>query len=327
MEGPLISVIVPVYNIEDYVRKCVESIMAQTYKNIEIVLVDDGSTDGSSAICDELAETDARIKILHTANGGQSVARNLGIKVSKGSYITFIDGDDYVTVDYILHLYELIKDHHADISITNYCIQRDGAKKPERKKDLSYVLLINRQEALEILLYKKHFSTSICGRLFRKALFDGLELLPGKVLEDLGFLYKLFDRAERLVYSSVVDYVYVQRSTSTLHTQSEAIIKDGVEIAEEMKQYITRKYPDLTEAVISRCFSSNVYCLKYISLRKLYRKEYANIRANIVKYRKSVLVNAAVSLKTRGAAFLSYFGIWFLRIVIAIYNALDPAGI
>jgi glycosyltransferase involved in cell wall biosynthesis len=327
MKGPLISVIVPVYNIKEYVRKCLGSIMEQTYKHIEIIVVNDGSTDGSSAICDELAASDVRIKVLHTPNGGLSVARNRGIKASNGDYLAFIDGDDYVTADYILHLYELMKEHSADISITNYCVQRSGAKEPERKKESFYVLLMNRREALEMLLYKKHFSTCAWGRLFRRSLFDGMEFPAGKTIEDFGLLYKIIDRAERLVYSSVVDYVYVQRATSTIHTQGEARIKDFVAFAEEMKQYIARKYPDMTEAAVSRCFSVNVYCLKYIPFQKLYRKEYAHIRANLVKYRKSTLINAAAPLKTRGAAFLAYFGIWFLRTAMAIYNALDPAGV
>jgi glycosyltransferase involved in cell wall biosynthesis len=327
METPLISVIVPVYNIEGYVRKCVDSIIKQTYSNIEIILVDDGSTDGSSAVCDELADSDARVKVFHTTNGGQSVARNIGIKASSGDYFAFIDGDDYVAADYILHLFELLKEYQADISVTNYCIQRDGGKKSKEEKVIPYVLFMNRYEALEMLLYKKYFSTSVCGKLFRRSLFDGVEFLSGKVIEDLGFLYKVFDKADRLVYSSAVDYVYVQRSTSTLHTRGEAIIRDCVVLAEEMKEYIICRYPDLTNAVISRCFSANVYCLKYIPLRKLYRKEYTNIRANIVKYRKSTFFNAAAPLNTRNAAFLSYLGIWFLRAVIAIYNALDPAGV
>ncbi|MDR1376546.1 MAG: glycosyltransferase [Synergistaceae bacterium] len=327
MEAPLISVIVPVYNIEKYIRKCVESIINQTYNNVEIILVDDGSTDGSSAVCDELAESDARVKVFHTTNGGQSVARNVGIKASNGDCIAFVDGDDYVTDDYILHLYKLMKDYHADISITNYRIQRDGAKKPKKKKEPLYALLMNRCEALEMLLYKKYFSTSVCGRLFRRPLLDDVEFFPGKILEDLGFSYKVFDRADRLVYGSTVEYIYVQRATSTLHTQGEAIIKDCAAFAGEMKEYIVCRYPNLTEAAISRCFSSNVFCLKYIPLRKLYREEYANIRTNILKYRKSTLLNAAAPSKTRGAALLSYLGIWFLRAVLAIYNALDPAGV
>jgi glycosyltransferase involved in cell wall biosynthesis len=327
MEGPLISVIVPVYNIEEYVRKCLGSIMEQTYKNIEIIVVDDGSTDGSSAICDELAASDSRMKVLHTTNGGQSVARNRGIKASNGDYIAFVDGDDYVAVDYILHLYELMKEHRADISITNYCVQRDGAKEPEKEKEPLYVIFMNRREALEMLLYKKHFSTSVWGRLFRRSLFDGVEFPAGKILEDFALLYKIVDRAERLVYSSVVDYIYVQRATSTLHAKGETIIKDLPAFSEEMKQYVTRKYPELTEAVVFRCFFTSVSCLKYIPFRKLYRKEYANIRANIVKYRKNTLMNAEALLKARGAALLSYFGIWFLRIAMAIHNALDPAGV
>jgi glycosyltransferase involved in cell wall biosynthesis len=325
MESPLISVIVPVYNIENYVRKCVGGIMEQTYKNIEIILVDDGSTDACPAICDELAETDARIKVLHTPNGDISVARNVGIKASRGDYITFIDGDDYVTPDYTLHLYELVKEYRAEISITSYCIQSEGAGQIQITKKPAYILVMNRHEALETYLYQKHFITSAWGRLFHRSLFSELEFPAGKVAEDQAIFYKLLDKAERVVYSSVIDYIYVQRSSSITHMQKDRMKNDSLEFLEEMKRYVTTKYPDLSDAVTSRCFKVNVYCLKYIPFRELYRKKHASIRADIIKYRRSVLANGAVPLKIRSAALFSYFGIWFLSIVFAVYNGIDSA--
>jgi glycosyltransferase involved in cell wall biosynthesis len=322
MENPLISVIVPVYNIEKYIRKCVESILGQTYKNIEIILVDDGSTDGSSVICDELGGIDARVRVLHTANAGQSSARNLGIKESKGDYITFVDGDDYVTADYVRHLYDLMEEHRADISMSNHHVRHEKEGQPRTQRRPTYVLVMSRFEALEILLHQKHFGTLVCGRLFQRSLFDGVEFPCGKIAEDMAILYRLFDKAETIVYSSIVDYVYVQRATSSFHAQKKKFVSDYIDVSEEMKRYIECKYPNLTGAVISRCFSANVNCLRKISFGEIYGEEYANLRANIVKYRKSVLANPNAPFRNRGGALLSYFGVGFLKTGLAIYKAI-----
>ena len=116
----LISIIVPVYNVEQYLRKCIESIKNQTYTNIEIIIVDDGSTDNSGAICDELKQTDNRIQVLHKKNGGLSDARNAGLKIAKGEFVGFVDSDDYIKEDMFETLYKLNKEHHSDIAIVSY---------------------------------------------------------------------------------------------------------------------------------------------------------------------------------------------------------------
>jgi glycosyltransferase involved in cell wall biosynthesis len=320
MENPLISIIVPVYNIEKYIRKCVDTITRQTYKNLEIILVAGGSTDGSSAICDELAASDVRIKVLRTVNGGQAVARNRGIKASRGDYLAFVDGDDYVTADYVLHLYELMKEHHADISITNYCIQRDSGKKRRIKERPSLVLSMDRYGALETFLYLKYFGPSCWGKLFHRSLFDEIEFPEGKLAEDLEILYKLLDKTEYVVYSSVVDYVYVQRLTSSTYTQKSKGEKDVLEILEEMTQYITNKYPNLSKAVICTCWGHSIRTLKFIPFLEIYKKEHSQVRDNIIKYRKIVLVNPKVSFNTRACAALSYLGIGTLWVCKAIYD-------
>jgi glycosyltransferase involved in cell wall biosynthesis len=320
LKNPLISVIVPVYNIEKYIRKCVDSIVKQTYKNIEIILVDDGSTDSCPAICDELATLDTRIKVLHTANGGSSVARNVGIKISKGDCITFIDGDDYVTSNYVLYLHELTKEYHADISITNYCIQHDGKEKLKEQKEHPYVVFMNRYEALDTFLHQKHFGPSVWGKLFYRSLFDEVEFPEGKVAQDLGIIYKLLDRANRVVYSSAVDYIYVQRSTSITYTQRDRLENDVPEILEEMTRYITAKYPDLEDAVTCCCFGHNIRNLKHIPFREIYAEKHKNVRDNIVRYRKSVLMNPKVSFNTRSCAALSYLGIGTLKVCKTLYD-------
>jgi glycosyltransferase involved in cell wall biosynthesis len=320
METSLVSVIVPVYNIEKYIRKCVGTIIEQTYKNIEIILVDDGSTDACPAICDELAGVDARIKVLHTANKGQSAARNVAVNMSKGDYIVFVDGDDYVTADYVLHLYELMKEYHADISITNYRIQRDDREKPKEKEEIPYVLFMNRHEALETFLYLQHFGTLSWGKLFHRSLFDNVNFPEGKISEDQAIIYKLLDRAERVVYSSVVDYVYVQRLTSTVHMQRGRLENDAFDFLEEMTQYITDKYSDLENAVAYYRFGHSFYYLKLAPFREIYKKKHMQIHDNIIKCRKSVLTNPKAAFSTSCYAALSYLGIGTLWVCKRIYD-------
>jgi glycosyltransferase involved in cell wall biosynthesis len=326
VENPLISIIVPVYNVEKYLRKCVGTLAGQTYKNIEIILVDDGSTDACPAICDETAEADARIKVLHTANGGQSAARNMGIEVSKGNYITFVDGDDYVTAGYVLHLYELMEERRADISITNYRLRRDDGEEINEEKinneeeRPSCVLFMDRHEALETFLYRQHFMQLPGGKLFRRSLFDDIEFPEGKVAEDLGIFYKLLDRAELVAYSSAVDYIYVQRLTSTMHAQGDRVENDALIFLEEMTRYIISKYPDLREAIAYYCFFFSFHNLKQVPFQKIYEKKRAKVRNNIIKYRKSVLANPKVSFSTRCYAALSYLGIGTLWVCKAIYD-------
>ncbi len=117
MKKPLISIIVPVYNVERYMERCLDAVVKQTYKNLEVILVDDGSEDRSGSICDRYASEDARFKVVHHQNGGLSAARNTGIKKATGEYITFIDPDDSITEDYIEYLYNLINKHEADLAI------------------------------------------------------------------------------------------------------------------------------------------------------------------------------------------------------------------
>lgn len=156
---PLISVIVPVYNVEKYLPKCIESICGQTFHNLEIILVDDGSTDDSGKICDSYKEKDARICVVHKKNGGLSDARNVGIDKCNGEYIAFIDSDDYVMRDYFEYLYALVERYDSDISICNCSYVYDGAESVDKNfKPLE--MNMKSHEALGIMLYQNYYDTS-----------------------------------------------------------------------------------------------------------------------------------------------------------------------
>lgn len=321
MSDTQISVIVAVYNTKDYLYRCVNSIIKQSYQNLDILLINDGSTDGSFEICNRLAEQDSRIRVIHQENCGLSVVRNFGIKNAQGSFITFIDSDDYVTQDYVANLYELIIKHNADISITSYIKKYDDDKMQlSTKRSKVYTLVMNKNEAMEEFLYQRHFTTAIWGRLFRKNLFDNITFAPGKTAQDVGVMYKLIDKANLVVYKSIPDYIYVQRMTSTVYSRKTDRERDSLFFAEEMYGFILENYPEFEQAVLSRCFSINIQILMRISFKDIYNKDHNTVRSNIKKYRGSVFRNPKARLKNRGCATLSYFGIWVLKIFLNVFS-------
>lgn len=211
MGEPVISVIVPIYNVEPYLRECVDSIVAQTYANLEILLVDDGSPDKCPEICDEYAEKDNRIKVIHQKNGGLAHARNVGIANSSGEYLTFIDSDDYVSNDYVESLYKGIAGFGADISIASFYPFKDN-EVCQLTSELCVYEIISKENAI-----RRYCSInarcsmpfiSACNKIYRKSLFDGIEFPKGKLYEDAFTTYKFIDRAEKVVYSKTQLYYY-----------------------------------------------------------------------------------------------------------------------
>lgn len=160
MNNPLITVIIPCYKVEQYLPKCINSVLTQTYTNLEIILVDDGSPDNCGNICDNYAQKDSRIKVIHKTNGGLSDARNKGIDIAHGEYITFIDSDDYVSNDYIEVLYNLLKENNAQMSIClPYCISEMN-ETIIRINNKNKKIIFNSEEALISMFYQKDFDTS-----------------------------------------------------------------------------------------------------------------------------------------------------------------------
>lgn len=257
---PLISVIVPVYNVEAYVRECVESIVAQTYPNLEIVLVDDGATDSSGTICDDLSAAHENVTCLHKENGGPSSARNYGVMQAHGEWISFIDADDYVSPFYLEVLYGAVASLGCPIACvsggTNFLdgeacslIDTDDAiPKPTEYGSADFERKI---------LYQQVTSGSQW-RLYHCDLVRSIPFPEDIVIgEDLACVYKLVHRAEHI---ALVDYhglyAYRMRPTSLIR-QSYRHVKgySAVTVAEQLYRDISEWYPDLAKAAASRCFS------------------------------------------------------------------------
>ena len=216
----LVSVIVPVYKVEEYLDTCVKSILNQDHTNFELLLVDDGSPDRSGEMCDAWAEKDKRIRVIHKKNGGLSDARNAGIDASKGEFLTFIDSDDYVTPDYISYMLNALLTYDADIAqgnITTFEQKLGTIGKDRHGADFEYRVFEKDNAIRDYLLYKTHYSNSTV-KLFRKTLFENIRFPVGKYSEDEYTTYRLVLRAVRTVCLPKYIYFYYLREGSIVRT-------------------------------------------------------------------------------------------------------------
>ena len=179
----LITIVVPIYNVEEYLNKCIETILCQTYENIEILLIDDGSTDNCGNICDLYAKKDSRVKVIHKENGGLSDARNTGIEAANGKYICFIDSDDYISPIFIETLYNLCKENNTKISQCSFNIVYDNNGKSEEAEQ--EVNIYTSEEMVKNLYNEKYVETVIvCDKLYDITLFKNIKFPKGKINED-----------------------------------------------------------------------------------------------------------------------------------------------
>lgn len=214
---PLISVILPIYNVAQFLPRCIESVCSQTYDNLEIILVDDGSPDDCGDICDKYAEKDNRIVVVHKQNGGLSDARNKGAEIANGEYITFIDSDDYVGIHYIETLVKAIEDGKASVSICDYNNVYDDMG---MEREESICNIFSNKECIEKIYHPICHGMEFVawGKLYKTSLFKNNEILypVGKIHEDTFTTYKLLYYAEKIVYVNYVGYFYRQRENSIM---------------------------------------------------------------------------------------------------------------
>ena len=217
MNAPLISIIIPIYKVEQYLRRCLDSIINQTYTNLDIVLVDDGSPDKSPQICDDYAAKDNRITVIHKKNGGLSDARNAGLDICKGKFISFVDSDDWVDANYVKALFDLLTETNTDIAIGNF-LKTDGSKKTPTGPIQHRTL--NPAEAIICCTRGDTPAFAIsCSKLYKKELFDKLRFPVGKYHEDEFTTYLLFYKSTSIAYTSQALYYYYSRESSIMTSQ------------------------------------------------------------------------------------------------------------
>ena len=213
-----ISIIVPVYNVEKYLENCIESILNQTFKDFELILVDDGSTDNSGKICDIYEKKDSRIKVIHKNNGGLSSARNTGLDIACGKYVGFIDSDDSIHPRMYEMLYDLIKKYESDISCCNYKKIYDIFKDEYENVNSLEVIEMSNIEAIKNL-YDKEIGVKLviaCNKLYRKNLFDNIRYKVGRLHEDEFMAHRILYNSKKITYVDNELYYYLQREGSIM---------------------------------------------------------------------------------------------------------------
>ena len=216
---PKISIIVPVYKAEPYLKKCIDSILNQTFKDFELILVDDGAPDRCGEICDEYALKDSRIKIIHKENGGQSSARNVGLDIAQGEYIGFVDSDDWIEPDMYKKLFKLLKNDNVDMVICNINSIKDK-KLRDRKKEKRKIILKKGKENILNSRYKDNFlGWGPCNKLYKKDILKNIRFLDGRIYEDVPFNIEVFNKINSYVYTNDKLYNYRQLGESTTRSQ------------------------------------------------------------------------------------------------------------
>ena len=209
----MISVIVPVYNVESFLERCVDSLINQTYQDLEIVLVNDGSTDSSGQLCDKLKEKDPRIVVVHKENGGLSSARNAGIAVAKGDYFGFVDSDDYIEPDMYETMLNAILAHGKDIACCGREIDIFG-QRTKNEFTLPQQKVYSREEAIEAVLYLQEMDVSACDKLYARHIFDDISYPVGKISEDAAIIFQILEKANGVVHVGKPFYHYIFRKNS-----------------------------------------------------------------------------------------------------------------
>lgn len=235
-----ISVVIPVYNAEKTLSTCVEAILEQTYGDLELILVDDGSGDGSGALCDRIAATDSRVRVFHQMNQGVSAARNLGLAKANGEYITFLDADDIVPANYLEILCETCQ--NADIAI---CDVVSLCGEIELTRFTHQEGLLNQSEALELLLTRRKINSGPCAKLYRRSIVEGLKFPPLKAYEDILFVRDAFCRAEQIAVTDRTEYRYIQNPEGAMSSFGKAPSADIVRASESLLEFIGKR-PDLS---------------------------------------------------------------------------------
>ena len=239
---PLISVIVPIYNVEAYLDACVSSILVQTYSNLEIWLIDDGSTDGSGSICDAFATADKRVRVVHKPNGGAGSARNHGLDVCQGEGIAMIDADDVIAPEMIFSLYALT-DAKTDLVECSFSTE---SLDPLVQNANVTVRNVDASAALRMHMRDEGFFQMPGTKLYRKTVIEKLRYPQDVAFEDEFFTYRVIGNCRRLVCTSAVLYFYRQREGSAMHAPFRASRVDGLLALQQRLEYVKNNFPELT---------------------------------------------------------------------------------
>lgn len=301
-----ISIIVPVYKVEEYLDCCIQSIVDQTYRDLEIILVDDGSPDGCGAMCDAWAEKDGRIKVIHKENGGLSDARNAGLEMAEGKYIAFVDSDDWIRPEMYEKLLAAMEKEKADISACNIlsCFP-DG----ESAYGCDEYTVGDPEKILSMLYDDTKYPVCAWNKLYRRELWDALRFPVGKICEDAFTTYRLVDKARKIVQIPEALYCYRIRESSIMTSEFSAKRMDEEEAWRCNYEFVKQRYPGVFQAAF------DFYLLKVNVLlhtipkdkRQEFPGEYGYLRGILRKNLGYITFQSQLGLKQRLKLLMDYF--------------------
>ncbi|MFS0861494.1 glycosyltransferase family 2 protein [Fredinandcohnia sp. 179-A 10B2 NHS] len=259
--NPKISIIVPVYKVEKYLQKCVDSILTQTFKDFELILINDGSPDNCGDICDEFANMDSRVKVIHKENGGQASARNRGLDIARGDYIGFVDSDDWIEPDMYEILYSICQENKCDIANCSSIIHYPNRRITNGGHSL---IIHNRNQAMRALIEGDLYDEVVWTKLIKRELFNELRFTEGIMYEDTDFTYKLIHRSKKVCCIGAPKYNYIKREDSTMERALKNISIDRVLIYENMSNFISSNYPKVGKMVALKLANSAMVVLNLI---------------------------------------------------------------
>ena len=304
-----ISVIVPVYNVEAYLERCVESILKQTYSNLEILLVNDGSTDKSGELCDQLALRDQRIRVIHKENGGLSDARNRGIDEASSDLIGFIDSDDYIDEDMYETLYRHLRESNADLSM---CGHYDVFHQiPEKQVSEIKTWNLSSEEAIKMVMEAKVLSVTAVNKLYKKELFNHLKFEVGKIAEDAFIMIRLLDQCQKVVATNEKKYYYVHRENSITTQKFSLKFLNVIEAYEQNANIIREHYPAIADVATMRLNWAYFYVLDRLLIDSDFKDKL--LEDKLIHYLKQNRVNILRDARFTNARKISFLALLFSR--------------
>ncbi len=313
----MISIIVPVYKVEPYLDQCIQSIVDQTYSNLEIILVDDGSPDQCPQMCDAWAERDQRIKVIHKENGGLSDARNAGLAMAAGDYIGFVDSDDFIAPAMYEVLLQQMMDTDSDISAGGVTLFRDDGD--HRMLTQPGMIVLENADAMEALLKETHLKQPVWYKLYKRAVVEGILFEKGKYHEDVFWSYQPIAKARRVCVSDTPLYYYRQREDSIMGSSFSEKRLDGLEGMEQRYRFICEQYPQFAAHEKAGLYGYTMYLMQKV-LRSAQSEEMNAVRDRLMAYAKRYRPNFFELIKMplnllvwRAMACVSFIGTCKLR--------------
>ena len=293
MENKKISVIVPIYNVENYLNRCIDSIINQTYKKLEIILVDDGSPDNCGKICDEYAKKDSRIKVIHKENGGVSSARNAGLNIATGDYIGFVDGDDWIELDMYEYLLGLSIKYKADISRCSF-VYNDNIGNISKEN----IKIIKNEDALINCINGNFEEGVVWNKLYRRFIFQNIRFEPNIIFEDVLINYYVYKLNISMVISNICKYHYLRRQDSITGPIASKSIFDIAYVFEKIVD--NEKYNKyIYKYCVKRLLRAYGIVLKDCIVYDMFEFESKNIRKKIRGYIKNILFDDIYTCRER----------------------------